>query len=416
MNKLIGACLFGQSGGPTSVINASASGVFTEAMRQGCITDVYGAVHGIRGILNEDFIDIRKEDPRELELLKYTPSSALGSVRYKLADPDTDDSEYAEILEIFRKYNIRFFFYNGGNDSMDTCSKISKYINKTGYECRVIGVPKTIDNDLSVTDHCPGYGSAAKYIATTFMEIYQDARVYDTPMACIIEVMGRNAGWLTAASALAAYKGAGPDLIYLPETPFTIEKFRKDIRKVYEDNFGKVIVAVSEGVKNSEGRYVVEMAKDSLAKDSFGHAQLGGTATILADIAQNELECKVRGIEFSLMQRCAAHIASGNDIEEAFMAGSTAVIKAVEGMTDHMVGFERAPGKDYVCNMKLIELSRVANAEKKVPGEWIINNGTFVSNDFIDYALPVIQGETHNPLEDGLPRFARLKKVRVQKK
>lgn len=416
MSKLTGACLFGQSGGPTSVINSSAAGVFTEALKQDCITGVYGAVHGIRGILDEDFIDISKEDPKELLLLKSTPSSALGSVRYKLADPSKNDKDYRRILEVFKKYDIRYFFYNGGNDSMDTCNKISKFIEAAGYECRVIGVPKTIDNDLSATDHCPGFGSAAKYISTTFMEIYQDARVYDTPMACIIEVMGRNAGWLTAAAALASYKGSGPDLIYLPEIPFTIEKFKKDIIEVYKKNAGKVIVAVSEGVKNSEGKYVIEMARDNLAKDSFGHAQLGGTASVLAEIAQETLKCKVRGIEFSLMQRCAAHIASKTDVEESFMAGVTAVKKAVEGMTDHMVGFLRTPGKDYVCEMKLINLSQVANTEKKIPLEWITNDGTFVSQEFIDYALPLIQGCPDRELEDGLPRFAKLKKIRVEKK
>jgi ATP-dependent phosphofructokinase / diphosphate-dependent phosphofructokinase len=415
MSRLVGACLFGQSGGPTSVINASAAGVFTEALSHDCITNVYGAVHGIKGILDEDFIDISKEDPCELELLKSTPSSALGSVRYKLADPKKDDKDYKRILEVFRKYNIRYFFYNGGNDSMDTCSKISTFVQNAGYECRVMGVPKTIDNDLSITDHCPGYGSAAKYIATTCMELYHDARVYNTPMACIIEIMGRNAGWLTAASALASYKGAGPDLIYLPEVPFTIEKFRKDIKKAFDKNNGKVIAAVSEGVKDKDGRYVVEMVKDNLARDSFGHAQLGGTASVLAEVAQDELKCKVRGIEFSLMQRCASHLGSKSDVDESFMAGQTAVIKAIEGYTDYMVGFERAPGKKYVCTTKLIRLADVANAEKTVPLEWIINDGTFVSNDFIDYALPLIQGTPCLPLEDGLPRFAKLKKVRVKK-
>lgn len=416
MSKLVGACLFGQSGGPTSVINASAYGVFTEAFKQDCITEVYGAVYGIKGILNENFIDISKEDPEEIELLKSTPSSILGSVRYKLADPIEDDTDYKRIVEVFKKYNIRYFLYNGGNDSMDTCNKISKFIQQVGYECNVIGVPKTIDNDLSGTDHCPGFGSAAKYIATSIMEIYQDARVYSTPMVCIIEIMGRNAGWLTASSVLAAYKGAGPDLIYLPEVPFTIEKFRKDIRKVYDENKGKVIVAVSEGVKDEDGRYVIEMVKDKLTKDSFGHSQLGGTASVLANVAAEELKCKVRSIEFSLMQRCAAHISSKSDVEESFLAGKTAVIKAVEGMTDHMVGFERVNNDTYECKIKLINLSEVANAEKKIPSEWIINDGTFVSKDFIDYALPLIQGSPDSKLEESLPRYAKMKKIRVEKK
>ena len=210
-----------------------------------------------------------------MDLLKTTPSSALGSVRYKLANPDKDDTDYKRILEVFKKYNIRYFFYNGGNDSMDTCNKISKFMQKAGYECRVMGVPKTIDNDLWATDHCPGFGSAAKFIATTTMEIFLDARVYDTPMITVLEVMGRNAGWLTAATALAASKGYGPDLIYLPEVPFSMEKFLSDVEKVYKKN-GKVIVAVSEGCKDEQGRYIPEMVKDNLAKDAFGHAQLGG--------------------------------------------------------------------------------------------------------------------------------------------
>ena len=210
MSKLVGNAIFGQSGGPTSVINASAAGVITEALKADEILKVFGAAHGIRGILEEKLYNMSLEDWKELELLKTTPSSALGSVRYKLADPDEDPTDYNRLLEVFKKYDIRYFFYNGGNDSMDTCNKVSKFMQKAGYECRVIGVPKTIDNDLWATDHCPGYGSAAKYVATTTMEVYLDARVYDTPMVCVLEVMGRNAGWLTAATALAAYKGAGP--------------------------------------------------------------------------------------------------------------------------------------------------------------------------------------------------------------
>ena len=246
MSKLTGACIFGQSGGPTSVINASASGVIQEALKQDCITEVYGAAHGIRGILEENFYDMSKEDKYELDLLKTTPSSALGSVRYKLANADDDDTDYKRLLEVFKKYNIRYFFYNGGNDSMDTCNKISKYMQKVGYECRVMGVPKTIDNDLWGTDHCPGYGSAAKYVATSIMEVYLDARVYDTGMITVFEIMGRNAGWLTAASALASYKGHGPDLIYLPEITFNMDKFLNEVAEVY-NRTGKVLVAFSEG-------------------------------------------------------------------------------------------------------------------------------------------------------------------------
>ena len=411
MGALRGACMFGQSGGPTSVINASAAGVFLQALSEDCITKVYGAAHGIRGVLEENFYDIGQEDRAELELLKTTPSSALGSVRYKLADPDKDDTDFKRLLEVFKKYDVRYFFYNGGNDSMDTCNKVSKFMQKAGYEMRVIGVPKTIDNDLWATDHCPGFGSAAKYIAVSTMEVYQDARVYDTGMVTILEIMGRNAGWLTAASALASLKGMGPDLIYLPEKVFDMNQFLDRVKELYAKN-NKVIVAVSEGIKDKDGRYVSEYGSDLASqRDAFGHAQMGGLASTLAAYVKKATGAKVRGIEFSLLQRCAAHIASATDIEEAFLAGQAAVKAAVEGKTDLMVAFERAPGKEYKCNIKLVGLHEVANKEKKVPDEWILPDGQGVTQDYIDYALPLIQGATNLPYEDGLPRFARLKKV-----
>jgi len=416
MAKLVGNAIFGQSGGPTSVINASAAGVITEALKQDCINKVYGAANGIKGILDEKFYDMGMEDPKELELLKTTPSSALGSVRYKLADPDVDDTDYKRLLEVFKKYDIRYFFYNGGNDSMDTCNKVSKFMQKVGYECRVIGVPKTIDNDLAETDHCPGYGSAARYVATSTMEVYLDARVYDTPMVCVLEVMGRNAGWLTAATALAAYKGLGPDLIYLPEIEFDMDKFIKDAKEVYEKNNGKLIIAVSEGIKDKNGEYISEYGSDlAKEKDAFGHSQLGGTAQVLASVLKKELKCKARAIEFSLLQRCAAHCGSKTDVEESFKAGQLAVKYAVEGYTDYMVAYEREPGSEYKCNFKLVELHKVANAEKKIPREWITENGTGLTQAYIDYALPLIQGESAPPMEDGLPRFAKLKKVLATK-
>lgn len=417
MAKLVGNAIFGQSGGPTSVINASAAGVITEALKSDSIPQVFGAANGIRGILDEKFYDMSKEDPKELELLKTTPSSALGSVRYKLADPEKDPTDYNRLLEVFKKYNIRYFFYNGGNDSMDTCNKVSKFMQKSGYECRVMGVPKTIDNDLFATDHCPGYASAAKYVATSTMEVYHDARVYDTPMVCVLEVMGRNAGWLTAATALASYKGAGPDLIYLPEIDFDMDQFIADSKRIYEKNNGKLIVAASEGIRDKDGKYISEYGS-SLAneKDSFGHAQLGGTGAVLADILKKELKCKARAIEFSLLQRCASHIASKTDVEETFIAGQKAVQYAVEGVTDHMVAYERAEkdGK-YVCNYVLVNLSKVANTEKKIPREWITEEGTGLTEEYVKYALPLIEGESHAPIEDGLPRFAKLKKVLATK-
>ena len=406
---LKGACIIGQSGGPTSVINASAYGVIRTALDNEAITKVYGAEHGIKGVLNDRLIDMTQEDADELELLLYTPSSALGSCRYKIADPDVDDTDYKRILEIFKKYDVRYFFYNGGNDSMDTCNKISKYMQKVGYECRVMGVPKTIDNDLFGTDHCPGFSSAAKYIATSCMEVYHDARVYDTGMICVIEIMGRHAGWLTAAAGLATAMGAGPDLIYLPETDFDMDKFISEVKKVYAEK-GNCMVAVSEGIHYADGSFVSE-AKTS-ATDGFGHAQLGGLAAMLAEIVKKETGAKVRGIELSLLQRCGAHLASQTDIDESFMAGKAAVENAVAGLTDKMVGFERTyEGGKYVCKTKLLNLTDVANTEKKVPLEWIVPTHDNVTKDFVDYALPLIQGEPKLPKQDSLPRFVKLKKV-----
>lgn len=414
MEKLKGACILGQSGGPTSVINASAAGVFIEALQNDCITEVYGAKHGIKGILNEEFYDISKEDMKELELLKTTPSSSIGSVRYKLKDASVDPTDYNRLLEVFKKYNIRFFFYNGGNDSMDTCNKVSKFMKQSGWDIKCIGVPKTIDNDLAGTDHCPGYGSAAKYVATTFMELRQDAIVYDTPMIAVVEVMGRNAGWLTAASALASYKGQGPDLIYLPEVEFNFDKFINDVEKAYSKN-NKVIIAVSEGIKTKDGKYVPELFS-SLEKDSFGHAQLGGTAQVLAQKLKEHFGIKVRAIEFSLLQRCAQHLASATDINEAYNAGVEAVKAATAGITDKMVAFKReyVDGK-YTCKYVLLDLDVAANAEQTVPTDWITPDGTSLNQKYIDYALPLIQGDMKAPLEDGLPRFAKLKKVLVEK-
>ena len=371
--KLIGSCIFGQSGGPTAVINASAYGVIRAALDAEEITKVYGANHGIKGVLEDKLFVMDEEDPEELKLLLHTPSSELGSCRYKIADPEADDTDYKRILEIFKKYNVRYFFYNGGNDSMDTCNKIS---------------PKTIDNDLFGTDHCPGFASAAKYIATSCMEINKDARVYDNGMITVVEIMGRHAGWLAASAALATVYGSGPDLIYLPELDFNMDKFLADVDRIYKAN-GKVLIAVSEGIHYADGSFVSE-AKTS-ATDGFGHAQLGGLATMLAEIIK-------------------AH--TGANVNEACEAGMEAVRQAVSGVTGKMVAFERetVDGK-YHCKMVLLPLSSVANFEKKVPLEWINEDGNGLKQEFIDYVLPLIQGEPVLPLVDSLPRYARLKKV-----
>lgn len=409
MTQLKGACVIGQSGGPTSVINASAYGVIRTALDCPDITAVYGMAHGIKGMLNDQLYDMGQEDAKELELLLNTPSSELGSCRYKIADPDVDDTDYKRVLEIFKKYNIRYFFYNGGNDSMDTCAKVSRFMAKSGYECRVMGVPKTIDNDLFGTDHCPGFASAAKYIATSCAEVYKDARVYDTGMVTVIEIMGRHAGWLAGAAALAGVVGCAPDLVYLPEVDFDMDKFLTDVDAIYKKN-GNCIVAVSEGIHYADGSFVSE-AKTS-ATDGFGHAQLGGLAALLANIVKEKTGAKVRGIELSLLQRCGAHLASQTDIDESFLAGKTAVEAAVAGETDKMVGFEcTREGGVYTCKTKLFNLSDVANFEKKVPLEWINAQHNGVTQGYIDYALPLIQGENHRATENGLPRFSRLKKV-----
>lgn len=411
MTQLKGAFLIGQSGGPTSVINASALGCIEAALKSENVTNVYGAAHGIKGVLDDCLYDMNLEDPEELGLMRYTPSSVLGTCRYKLKDFAADDTDYQRILEIFKKYDIRYFFYNGGNDSMDTCNKISRFMAQNNYECRVMGIPKTVDNDLAATDHCPGYGSAAKYIATSAMEIYRDATVYGTGSITVLEIMGRNAGWLTAASAIASYKGLGPDLIYLPEIPFSLDTFLADITRVYEEK-GDVLVAVSEGIVDKDGNYISEILSDNAkAKDAFGHVQMGGLAPNLANFANSKIKAKVRGIEFGIIQRCAAHLASETDVNEAYLAGETAFKAAEAGETDKMVAFERGAGPEYSCKTVLVPLSAVANLEKKVPREWINEAGNGLLQPFIDYALPLIQGESKVPMEDGVPRFANLKKI-----
>lgn len=415
MKNLQGAVLFGQSGGPTSVINASASGVFLTALKEKKVTKVYGALHGIRGILNEELIDLSQEDENELELLKTTPSSALGSVRYKLKDAAVDETDYKRLLEVFKAYDVRFFFYNGGNDSMDTCNKISKYMAKSGWDMNVVGVPKTIDNDLFGTDHCPGYGSAAKFIATSLMEVNLDMHVYDTPMICIVEIMGRNAGWLTAAASLATCKGYGPDLLYLPEEDFDLEQFYQDVARVAKAKDGKVLIAVSEGIHDKNGKFIPELAGE-VKHDSFGHAQLGGTASVLVNLLSDKIDIKMRAIELSLLQRCAAHCGSRTDIDEAFNAGKKAVEEAVSGVSDKMVIFKRLSDHPYVIDYELVDLALAANTEKKVPLSWIKSDHSGMTQEYYDYALPLIQGDARQAKEDSLPRFARLKKVLVEKR
>ncbi len=409
MKNLKGRCVFAQSGGPTTVINASIAGGLLEALENESVTGVLCAHHGIKGVLDEDFFDISLEDKAELEALKHTPASAFGSVRYKLKNPAEDDTDYRRILDVFKKYDVRYFFYNGGNDSMDTCDKISKYMQKSGYDVNVIGIPKTIDNDLCGTDHCPGYGSAAKYIANSIMEINRDASIYPSPLVVVVEIMGRNAGWLTAASKLASVNGFGADLIYLPETPFSYEKFLSDVKTVV-DAKKYCVVAVSEGIRFENGKYVGE---DQSSTDVFGHSQLGGVCSILKAKAKS-LGLKCKAVELNILQRCAAHCASDTDIEESFNAGRQAVKKAVNGETDKMIAFRRKPGETYEIEYVAEPLSSAANAEKQIPAEWITEDGTNLTEDFVSYALPLISGEPKRRLKNGLPEYAKLKNIKFK--
>lgn len=409
MKNLKGRCVFAQSGGPTTVINASIAGGLLEALENESVTGVLCAHHGIKGVLDEDFFDISLEDKAELEALKHTPASAFGSVRYKLKNPAEDDTDYRRISEVFKKYDVRYFFYNGGNDSMDTCDKISKYMQKSGYDVNVIGIPKTIDNDLCGTDHCPGYGSAAKYIANSIMEINRDASIYPSPLVVVVEIMGRNAGWLTAASKLASVNGFGADLIYLPETPFSYEKFLSDVKTVV-DAKKYCVVAVSEGIRFENGKYVGE---DQSSTDVFGHSQLGGVCSILKAKAKT-LGLKCKAVELNILQRCAAHCASDTDIEESFNAGRQAVKKAVDGETDKMIAFRRKPGETYEIEYVAEPLSSAANAEKQIPAEWITADGTNLTDDFVAYALPLIAGEPNRRLKNGLPEYAKLKNIKFK--
>ena len=402
--------IVGQSGGPTAVINSSLVGVFQAAKSRGA-QHVYGMRYGVKGLLEEQVVDLSDtlRDNLDIEILKRTPASYLGSCRYKLPVPAEDPALYEKLFGILKKLDVGYFFYIGGNDSMDTISKLSDYACMTGSDIKFMGVPKTIDNDLFGTDHCPGFGSAAKYIATSMMEVNLDAHVYDTGMIVVMEIMGRHAGWLAASAALASEYGAGPDLIYLPEVDFSMPKFIEDVKRVYAEK-GYCIVAVSEGIHYEDGGFVSE-AKVA-ATDGFGHAQLGGLAAMLAQVVKEETGAKVRGIELNLLQRCGAHLASETDIEESYMAGKAAVENAINGINGRMIGFERGvrDGK-YACKTKLIPLMEVANTEKKLPRSWINEEGNGVNHQFVEYALPLIQGEPDLPKVDSLPRFAHLKKI-----
>lgn len=410
MKNSMGNVIVGQSGGPTAVINSSLAGVYETAMERGA-GKVYGMLHGIHGLLENKIIDLSEHfcSKLDIELLKRTPSSFLGSCRYKLSSPEENTEIYEKIFTILEKFDIKHFIYIGGNDSMDTTMKLSDYAAMTGSQIRFMGVPKTIDNDLPVTDHTPGFGSAAKYIASITKEIIRDGLVYDQQNVTLLEIMGRNAGWLTGAAALAKCEDCeGPDMLFLPELTFDVDLFMKKVADYHDQKKKSVVVAVSEGVKIADGRYVCELMDNVDFVDAFGHKLLTGTSRYLAQRISKEFGCKTRSIEFNSLQRCASHIVGRVDITEAYQVGGAAVKAAFDGETAMMVTLERVSDDPYICVTDLYDVHKVANVEKKVPREWINEAGDYVTSDFINYVHPLIQGELTPIMVDGLPRHIRL--------
>lgn len=399
--------IVGQSGGPTAVINASLYGVVYEALnREDSFGTVYGMINGIEGFLADYYMDMEPlERSGELELIKNTPGSYLGSCRYKLPE-DLEDAVYPQLFEKFQALNIGYFFYIGGNDSMDTVSKLSRYAQKISSDIRVIGIPKTIDNDLIETDHTPGFGSAAKYIASTVREIAIDASVYDNKKSVtIVEIMGRHAGWLAAASVLARkFEGDNPVLIYLPESNFDQDAFIDKVKETLECT-PNLVVCISEGIHDKNGTFVCELASD-VGVDAFGHKMLTGSGKYLENLVKERIGVKVRSIELNVCQRCSSSMLSKTDQKEAIASGAYGVKCALEGETGKMIAFKRVKGAPYTIDYVTADVNKVCNQEKTVPAQWITKDGTDIGEDFIAYARPLIQGEVTIPMEDGVPKFA----------
>lgn len=405
---MIGNIIVGQSGGPTAVINSSLVGVYKTAKDRGA-KKVYGMLHGIKGLLDGQYVDLSEhiKSDLDIDLLKRTPSSFLGSCRYKLPEICDDRAVYEKIFKILNEMEISAFFYIGGNDSMDTIKKLSDYAILINSDIKFMGVPKTIDNDLAITDHTPGFGSAAKFIAASMKEIIRDGVVYDYPAVTIVEIMGRNAGWLTAAAALAKGEDCeGADLIYLPENAFDLDKFIARVKKISAEK-RSVVVAVSEGIKDANGKYLFELADHIEFVDAFGHKQLQGTAQFLATKLAGELGIKTRAIELSTLQRCASHMTSRVDITEAFQVGGAAVKAAFEGETGKVIVLKRISDDPYICITDAQDVHQIANIEKKVPLEWITDDD-YVTDDLINYIKPLIQAELTPIMVDGLPRHLKL--------
>lgn len=406
---MLGNAIVGQSGGPTSVINASLVGVYKTARDMGA-GKVFGMRNGLTGLLEEQILDLKKyiKNDLDIELLKRTPSSFLGSCRYKLPDWEQEPGLYQKIFNILEKWKISSFFYIGGNDSMDTLLKLSQYGTRIGSPVCFVGIPKTIDNDLACTDHTPGFGSAAKYIASVMKEIIRDNLVYGTDSITVVEIMGRNAGWLTAAAALSKSEDCeGPELLYLPELPFEPKSFLEKVRQRHKTKKAFVI-AVSEGVRTREGTYICERNSTQRVTDAFGHKALGGTAIYLADFLMQEMGIKTRGISLGPLQRCASHIVSRTDVTEAFLAGGYAVQLAAEGKNGVMVVFLRLSDDPYRMELSWCEVADAANVEKKIPPQWITGDGTYVTNECVQYIKPLIIGELEPFMVAGMPRHLYL--------
>ncbi len=399
--------IVGQSGGPTAAINSSLAGVYRTALDRG-YQKVYGMIHGVQGLMEGRYVDLSEhiQSGLDIELLKRTPSAYLGSCRFKLPEIFEGKEVYEKIFEILKKLEIDCFIYIGGNDSMDTIKKLSDYAIISGSDIRFVGCPKTIDNDLALTDHTPGYGSAAKYIGTSVKEIIRDSWSLETTsgQVIIVEVMGRNAGWLTGATALAKGEDCdGPDAIYLPELPFDMDAFIKKIKTLLKSK-ASVVVAVSEGIRTKDGKYVSELGNNIEYVDAFGHKQLTGTARYLCDVVAKECGCKTRAIELSTLQRAASHCASRVDILEAYEVGGAAMKAADEGDSGKMVVIERLSDDPYQAGTEVKDVHKIANDERTVPREWINKDGTYVTNEFITYVRPLIQGDVGPIMVDGIPR------------
>jgi 6-phosphofructokinase 1 len=402
-------CLVAQSGGPTAVINASFMGVLDESLESKCFENVFAGINGIEGILNEKLINLSQIPYENLKNMKYTPSSGLGSCRYKMKDYKKDSSEYEKLFEIFRKYDIEAFFYIGGNDSMDTVRALTEYTKEHNItDIKIMGVPKTIDNDLMETDHTPGFGSASKYIATTVLECYLDSSVYINNGIFIVEAMGRDTGWLTASAAIAKINGKPVvDFIYLPEVAFSKEKFLEDVAKRFKEQ-NQVFIVASEGIRYANGEFV---AAASATHDKFGHAQLGGVCGSLKNlIVEGGITSRVKTLELGVAQRAAMHCASATDIDESYNVGREAVKYSVQGESGYMVGIRRLQNNPYKSDTILVDPSRVANHVKYFPKDWITPEGNWVTEEAVEYISPLIQGTPDIPMENGLPKYAILAK------